>query len=71
MVSRVTKIGIAEHERRLRKLTGSLQTSLTEARLIRRTLEMVDEMRRAVTSQLTRPHRPSQRLDLRHANRVF
>jgi hypothetical protein len=71
MVSRVTKIRIAEHERRLHKLTGSLQTALTEARLVRRTLEMVDEMRRTFTSQLTRPHRPRQRLDLRHANRMF
>ena len=71
MVSRVTTARIAQHERRLRKLTGSLQTALTEARLVRRTLEMVDEMRRTFTAQLTRPHGSSQRLDLRHANRVF
>ena len=71
MVSRVTKLRVAEHERRLRKLTGSLQSALTEARLFRRTLEMVDEMRRTLTAQLTRPHRPDQHLDLRHANRMF
>jgi hypothetical protein len=78
MRSRLTKIGIRTYNRRLRaydrrarELTGSLQTALTEARLVRRTLEMVGEMRRAVAAELTRPHGPIHHLDLRHANRVF
>jgi hypothetical protein len=71
MRSRVNKIGVRASERRLRELTGSLQTALTEARLVRRTLEMVGEMRRAVTVELTRPHRPIRPFDLRYANRIF
>jgi hypothetical protein len=71
MTSRTPRVGIGEHEQRLRALSGALQTTLTEARLIRRTLEMVDEIRRALATQLTRPRRPRPRLDLRHANRLF
>ena len=71
MVFQVTTIGITEYELQLSKLTSSLQSALTEARLLRRTVEMVDEIRRSVAYQLARPHRPRHLLDLKHANRVF
>jgi hypothetical protein len=62
---------IAEFEERLRTLNATLQSRLVEARLVRRTLETLVEVRRAITAQLEHPRRPHARLDLRHANRVF
>jgi hypothetical protein len=71
MTERRLNLAMAEFEETLRTLNATLQTRLVEARLVRRTLETLVEVQRAVTAQLERPRRPCGRLDLRHANRVF
>ncbi len=71
MGSRLPNTAIAEYEQRMRTLTGLIQSAIVEARLVRRTVEIVDEARRSVTAQLSGPHRPRHRLDLSHADRVF
>ena len=71
MTERRLNLAIAEFEETLRTLNATLQSRLVEARLVRRTLETLVEVQRAVTAQLERPRRPDARLDLRHANRVF
>jgi hypothetical protein len=71
MVSRVSRVAIIEQERRIRALHASLQATLTEARLLRRALQMLEEARQALELELTRPRGPLPYLDLRHANRVF
>ena len=71
MRTRHLNLAMAEFEERVRTLNTALQSRLVEARLVRRTLETLVEVQRAITAQLDRPRRPHGRLDLRHANRVF
>ena len=71
MMERRLKEAIAEYEEAVRTLTGTLHTRLVEARVLRRTLETVVDVRRAITAQLERSHRTRSALDLRHAHRVF
>ena len=71
MRARQLHAAIAEYEETVRALNATLQSRLVEARLIRRTLETLVEVQRAIRSQLERPPRSRQRLELRHANRVF
>ena len=58
-------------ERRVRALHGTLDTILTEARALRRRLELLAEARQAALDKLRPATRPARALDLRHANRVF
>ena len=71
MSERRLKEAVAEYEDAARTLTATLHSRLVEARLLRRTLETVVEVRRALTAQLEHPLRAHSRLNLRHAHRVF
>ena len=62
---------VAEYEERLRVLGVTLHSRLVEARVVRRTLDTLIEVERAISARLQHPRRTHRRLDLRHADRVF
>jgi hypothetical protein len=72
MAPRLLRRAIAEHEKRIRLLDEALDAILTEARLVRSTLETFVDLRcRILTSQLQGRRRSPSHLELQHANRIF
>jgi hypothetical protein len=63
------KQAIAEYEDKVRTLSATLHSQLVEARLLRRTLETLVEVRRAITAQLERPPQVHTAVGLKHAHR--
>lgn len=71
MRERRLKEAIAEYEEAVRTLTATLHNRLVEARLLRRTLETVVEVRHAIAARLEHPLPTHSKLGLRHVHRVF